>query len=219
VQTPPDHSDRAPAPIAEVILHLKEVYPNARTELSWENPLQLLVATMLSAQSTDVRVNQVTKGLFEKYRIAEDYAAADVRSLEEEIHPVGFFRNKARSIKGMARALVEEHGGEIPRTIPELVALPGVGRKTANVVLGNAFGIDEGVVVDTHVRRLAGRLGLSKEHDPEKVERDLLKIVPEGERTLFSHLLIFHGRRVCKARKPDCPSCVLSHVCPSAFKV
>jgi endonuclease-3 len=219
VQTPPDHCERSPAPIAEVILLLKEAYPNARTELSWETPLQLLVATMLSAQSTDVRVNQVTKGLFEKYRTADDYAAADLRSLEEEIQPVGFFRNKARSIRGMARALVEEHGGEIPRTMPELVALPGVGRKTANVVLGNAFGIDEGVVVDTHVRRLAGRLGLSKEHDPEKVERDLLKIVPEGERTLFSHLLIFHGRRVCKARKPDCPGCVLNHVCPSAFKV
>ena len=198
---------------------MKEEYPGARTELDWENPLQLLVATMLSAQSTDVRVNEVTKRLFEKYRTAEDYAAADLRGLEEEIHPVGFFRNKARSIKGMARALVEEHGGEVPRTMPELVALPGVGRKTANVVLGNAFGIDEGVVVDTHVRRLSNRLGLSGEHDPEKIERDLLRIVPEGERTLFAHLLIFHGRRVCKSRKPDCPGCVLNHVCPSAFSV
>ena len=195
---------------------MKEEYPDARTELNWENPLQLLVATMLSAQSTDVRVNEVTKRLFKKYRTAEDYAQADLGSLEEEIHPVGFFRNKARSIKGMARALVEDHGGEVPRTMSELVQLPGVGRKTANVVLGNAFGIDEGIVVDTHVRRLSNRLDLSSEHDPEKIERDLLRVVPEGERTLFSHLLIFHGRRVCKSRKPDCPGCVLNHVCPSA---
>ena len=217
MRVPPDNPDRPPAPINEVITQLKEHYPDARTELRWGDPLQLLVATILSAQSTDVRVNQVTKGLFQKYRTAEDYAAADLERLEQEIHPVGFFRNKARSIKGMARALVEEHGGEVPRTMPELVALPGVGRKTANVVLGNAFGIDEGVVVDTHVRRLAGRLGLSEEREPEKVERDLLKIVPEAERTLFSHLLIFHGRRVCKSRKPDCPGCVLNHVCPSAL--
>jgi endonuclease-3 len=195
---------------------LKEEYPDAGTELNWENPLQLLVATMLSAQSTDVRVNEVTKRLFEKYRTAEDYAQADLGSLEEEIHPVGFFRNKARSIKGVARALVEDHGGEVPRTMSELVRLPGVGRKTANVVLGNAFGIDEGIVVDTHVRRLSNRLGLSSEHDPEKIERDLLRVVPEGERTLFSHLLIFHGRRVCKSRKPNCPGCVLNHMCPSA---
>ena len=215
----PDHPERSPAPIGEVISRLKKEYPDATTELNWENPLQLLVATILSAQSTDVRVNEVTKGLFEKYRTAEDYATADLGRLEEEIRPVGFFRNKARSIRDMARTLVEGHGGEVPRTMSELVRLPGVGRKTANVVLGNAFGIDEGVVVDTHVRRLAGRLGLSNEHDPEKIERDLLKIVPEGERTLFSHLLIFHGRRVCKSRKPDCPGCVLNDICPSAFKV
>ncbi len=214
---PAEYTDRPPAPIAEVIARLKEAYPDARTELVWENPLELLVATILSAQSTDVRVNEVTKGLFEKYRTAEDYAQADLRNLEEEIRPVGFFRNKARSIQGMARALVEKHEGEVPRTIDELVALPGVGRKTANVVLGNAFGIDEGVVVDTHVRRVSGRLGLTEHLDPEKIERDLLGIVPEKERTLFSHLLIFHGRRVCKARKPDCPDCVLNHVCPSAF--
>jgi endonuclease-3 len=202
-----------------VVTCLKEVYPDATTELNWENPLQLLVATILSARSTDVRVNEVTKGLFEKYHTAEDYAAADVDRLEKEIRPVGFFHNKARSLRDMARILVEEHEGEVPCTMPELVRLPGVGRKTANVVLGNAFGIDEGVVVDTHVRRLASRLSLSKEHDPEKIERDLLRIVPEAERTLFSHLLILHGRRVCKARKPDCPGCVLNHVCPSAFKV
>lgn len=214
-----DRPERSPAPIAEVISRLEEEYPGARTELDWENPLQLLVATILSAQSTDVRVNEVTKGLFENYHTAQDYAEADLGRLEEEIRPVGFFRNKARSIKNMARALIEEHGGEVPRTMAGLVALPGVGRKTANVVLGNAFGIDEGVVVDTHVRRLSNRLGLSRERDPEKIERDLLEVVPEGERTLFSHLLIFHGRRVCKARKPDCPGCVLNHVCPSAMKV
>jgi endonuclease III len=205
--------------MGEVIPCLKEAYPDARTELVWEDPLQLLVATMLSAQSTDVRVNEVTKGLFLKYRAAEDYAEVDLDRLEEEIRSIGFFRNKARSIKSMARALVEEHEGEVPRTMGELVALPGVGRKTANVVLGNAFGVDEGVVVDTHVRRLSNRLGLSKENDPEKIERDLLEIVPEEERTLFSHLLIFHGRRVCKSRKPDCPSCLLNHVCPSAFRI
>ena len=212
------HPERSPAPIDEVIPCLKEAYPDARTELVWEDPLQLLVATMLSAQSTDVRVNEGTKGLFLNYRTAEDYAEADLNRLEEEIRAVGFFRNKARSIKSMSRALVEEHEGEVPRTMGELVALPGVGRKTANVVLGNAFGVVEGVVVDTHVRRLSNRLDLSKENDPEKIERDLLEIVPEEERTLFSHLLIFHGRRVCKSRKPDCPNCILNHVCPSAFR-
>src|ERR687884_527580 len=184
---PTNPPELSPAPITEVISRLKKEYPDAKTELDWENPLELLVATMLSARSTDVRVNEVTKGLFEKYRTAEDYAAADLERLEEEIRPVGFFRNKARAIKGMARTLVEDHGGEVPRTMPELVALPGVGRKTANVVLGNAFGIDEGVVVDTHVRRLSNRLGLSKENDPERIERDLLEVVPEEERTLFSH--------------------------------
>ena len=219
MRTTTDHSERSPAPIGEVVARLKEAYPDARTELDWENPLQLLVATILSAQSTDVRVNQVTKGLFERYRTAEDYAGADPLLLEEEIRSVGFFRNKARSLMGMARALIEEHGGEVPRTMEELVRLPGVGRKTANVVLGNAFSVNEGVVVDTHVRRVSGRLGLTAHHDPEKIERDLLKVVPEEERTLFSHLLIFHGRRVCKSRKPDCPECVLNHVCPSAFEV
>jgi len=214
-----DHTERPPAPVGEVVSYLKEEYPEAQTELNWKNPLELLVATMLSAQSTDVRVNEITKELFEKYRTAEDYATADLEQLEEEIRPVGFFRNKARSIRDMARTLVEERGGEIPHSMPELVRLPGVGRKTANVVLGNAFGVSEGVVVDTHVRRLSNRLGLSGERDPEKIERDLLGVVPEEERILFSHLLIFHGRRICKARKPDCSRCVLNHVCPSAFKV
>ncbi|HEX2182793.1 MAG TPA: endonuclease III [Rubrobacteraceae bacterium] len=207
------------APISEVITRLKREYPDADTELNWENPLELLVATMLSAQTTDVRVNMVTQTLFEKYRTAADYAGADPAELEEDIRPTGFFRNKARSLQGMARALLERHGGEVPRTMDELVALPGVGRKTANVVLGNAFGVDEGVVVDTHVRRVSTRLGLTEQKDPEKIEVDLLQLVPEGERALFSHLLILHGRRVCKARKPDCPECVLNDVCPSAFRV
>jgi endonuclease-3 len=220
LRTTANYSEERPsAPVGEVIERLKEAYPDARTELSWEDPLQLLVATILSAQSTDVRVNLVTRGLFEKYRTAEDYAEADLEVLEEEIRSVGFFRNKARSIQGMARVLVEKHEGEVPRTMEELVLLPGVGRKTANVVLGNAFSVNEGVVVDTHVRRVSGRLGLTGHHDPEKIERDLLSIVPEEERALFSHLLIFHGRRVCKSRKPDCPGCVLNHICPSAMRV
>ena len=213
--------DKSPARLAatavEVTTRLKREYPEAATELDWRTPLDLLVATMLSAQSTDVRVNGVTKTLFKRYRVASDYAEADPEELEDEIRAVGFFRNKTRALRGMGRALVEEHGGEVPRTMEELVRLPGVGRKTANVVLGNAFGVDEGVVVDTHVRRLSNRLGLSHERDPEKIERDLLKLVPEDERTLFSHLLIFHGRRVCNARKPDCPNCILDDVCPSAY--
>ena len=204
------------APISEVVPRLEREYPDARTELAWKNPLELLVATILSAQTTDVRVNQVTRELFEKYRTAEDYAAAEPARLEEDIRPTGFYRNKARALQGMARALLERHGGEVPRTMAELVALPGVGRKTANVVLGNAFGVDEGIVVDTHVRRVSTRLGLTEESDPEKIEQDLLQVVPKEEWTVFSHLLILHGRRVCKARKPDCPDCVLNDVCPSS---
>ena len=209
-------SDQNAAPISEVLNRLKAEYPGATTELHWTNPLELLVATILSAQTTDVQVNQVTEGLFEKYRSAMDYAEADPSELEEDIWPTGFFRNKARSLQGMACALVEDHDGEVPRTMSELVALPGVGRKTANVVLGNAYSVDEGVVVDTHVKRLSNRLGLSSEQNPEKVERDLMRIVPREDWTIFSHLLILHGRRVCKARKPDCPGCVLNDICPSA---
>ena len=208
---------KSAAPISEVIPRLKREYPDARTELDWNNPLELLVATILSAQTTDVRVNQVTKTLFDKYRTAEDYAAADPTELQKDIRPTGFYRNKARALQGMARALLERHGGEVPRTMAELVALPGVGRKTANVVLGNAFGGDEGIVVDTHVRRVSNRLGLTEEKVPEKIEKNLLQVVPEEDRTIFSHLLIFHGRRVCKARKPNCSGCVLNDVCPSAF--
>jgi endonuclease-3 len=195
---------------------LKAEYPDARTELDWSNPLELLVATILSAQTTDVQVNRVTESLFSKYRTAEDYADSTPDELEEDIRPTGFYRNKARSLRGMASALVEEHGGEVPRTMSELVALPGVGRKTANVVLGNAFGTNEGIVVDTHVRRVSGRLGLTEGSDPVKIEQELMRLVPEEDWTIFSHLLILHGRRTCKARKPDCPNCVLNDICPSA---
>jgi endonuclease-3 len=199
-----------------VVTRLKAEFPDARTELDWKNPLELLVATMLSAQTTDVQVNRVTQTLFAKYRTAEDYAHADPTELEEDIRPTGFYRNKARSLLNMADALVEEHGGEVPNTMQELVALPGVGRKTANVVLGNAFGVDEGIVVDTHVRRVSGRLGLTENKDPVKIEQDLMKVLPVEDWTVFSHLLILHGRRTCKARKPDCPNCVLNDICPSA---
>jgi endonuclease-3 len=206
----------SPAPAPEVVARLKSEYPDARTELDWTNPLELLVATMLSAQTTDVQVNRVTQSLFAKYRTAEDYAESSPEELEEDIRPTGFYRNKARSLRGMASALVEEHGGEVPRTMQELVALPGVGRKTANVVLGNAFSLDEGIVVDTHIRRVSRRLGLTQNQDPPKIEQDLMKIVPREDWTVFSHLLILHGRRTCKARKPDCPNCILNDICPSA---
>src|SRR5918998_2542104 len=206
------------APVEETIARLKSAYPDARTALDWSSPLELLVATILSAQTTDVRVNSVTPDVFAKYPTAAAYADADLTELEEAIRPTGFFRNKAKSLQGMAHALVEEHGGEVPRTMEELVALPGVGRKTANVVLGNAFSIDEGVVVDTHVRRVSRRLSITEHQNPEKIERDLLEVVPEEERALFSHLLIFHGRRVCKSRKPNCSACILNDACPSAFE-
>ena len=207
---------RSPAPAPEVVARLKAEFPDARTELDWKNPLELLVATMLSAQTTDVQVNRVTDSLFAKYRTAEDYAHADPTELEEDIRPTGFYRNKARSLRNMADVLVDEHGGEVPSTMQQLVALPGVGRKTANVVLGNAFGVDEGIVVDTHVRRVSGRLGLTENKDPVKIEQDLMKVVPQEDWTAFSHLLILHGRRTCKARKPDCPNCILNDICPSA---
>jgi endonuclease-3 len=207
------------APAEETIERLKSEYPGAKTALDWKNPLELLVATILSAQTTDVRVNAVTPTLFARYPTAADYAAADPTELEEDIRPTGFFRNKAKSLRGMARALVDDHGGEVPRTMEDLVALPGVGRKTANVVLGNAFSIDEGVVVDTHVRRLSNRLGFTTHNDPEKIERDLMQTVPKRDWTVFSHLLILHGRSVCKARKPACSDCVVNDLCPSAFKV
>jgi endonuclease-3 len=195
-----------------------KVYPEAHCELNFSNPLELLVATILSAQCTDKRVNMVTPALFKKYRTARAYAEAPREALEKEIQSTGFFRAKARSLRSMAADLVAKHGGKVPATMEELTALRGVGRKTANVVLGNAFGLNEGVVVDTHVRRLARRLGLTKHADPEKIEADLMKLIPRSEWAVFSHWLIWHGRRRCFARKPDCDGCEVQHLCPSAFK-
>jgi endonuclease-3 len=195
---------------------LRQAYPGSRCALGHETPLELLVATILSAQCTDKRVNEVTPGLFRRYPSARHYAEAALGELEREVQSTGFFRNKARSLKGLGLALVEEHGGEVPRTMAELVRLPGVGRKTANVVLGNAFGRNDGIVVDTHVGRLSKRLGLTREDDPVKVERDLMALVPKKSWTLWSHLLIDHGRAVCAARKPACDRCVLAPHCPSA---
>jgi endonuclease-3 len=202
--------------IGPIIRKLKKQYPEARTALDHRDPLQLLVATILSAQCTDARVNMVTKDLFKKYHSATDYADANPEVLEQEIKSTGFFRNKTKSIIGMAQALVGEHGGEVPASMDELTALPGVGRKTANVVLGNAFHIDEGIVVDTHVRRIANRLKLTSKSDPVKIEQDLMKIMPRRDWTVFSHLLILHGRQICPARKPKCEICPVSELCPSA---
>lgn len=201
--------------IQPIIRRLSTRYPEAATALEHANPLELLVATILSAQCTDARVNLVTKALFQKYRSAEDYANANPAEFEQEIKSTGFFRNKTKSILGMAQALVERHGGEVPTSMADLTALPGVGRKTANVVLGNAFGIDEGVVVDTHVKRISNRLKLTNKTDPVKIEQDLVKIVPKRHWTLFPHLLIHHGRQVCTARSPKCEICPVADLCPS----
>lgn len=200
----------------EILSRLTEEYPDANCALIHDNPFQLLVATILSAQCTDKRVNMVTPALFERFSTPAAMATADLTELEEIIRTTGFFRNKARSLKGLGQALVADHEGQVPSTMAELHALPGVGRKTANVVLGNAFGIDEGVVVDTHVQRLSGLLGLSFQKTPEKIELDLMDLVPRDSWTLWSHLLILHGRNVCKARRPLCDQCVLLDLCPSA---
>jgi endonuclease-3 len=206
----------APDRIKPIIRKLKRRYPDATTALRHRSPLELLVATILSAQCTDARVNMVTKDLFVKYRTAQDYADANPEEFEQEIKSTGFFRNKTKSILGMAQGLVERHDGEVPASMEELTALPGVGRKTANVVLGNAFGIDAGVVVDTHVKRIANRLGLTTKNDPEKVEQDLMQLLPRAEWTVFPHLLILHGREICSARAPACELCPVNDLCPSA---
>ncbi|MCP5520382.1 MAG: endonuclease III [Verrucomicrobiales bacterium] len=198
-----------------IIDALKRAYPDAHCELVHRNPLELLIATILSAQCTDKMVNQVTPGLFQQYRSPADYAAASQEQLEQAIQRLGFFRNKAKSIRACCARLIEQHEGEVPRTMDDLQALDGVGRKTANVVLGNAFGINEGVVVDTHVARLSTRLDLTREKTPEKIERDLMKLVPREDWTLFSHWLIWHGRRRCSARKPDCAGCEIKGLCPT----
>lgn len=195
---------------------LRKAYPDAHCELDYQSPLQLAVATILSAQCTDKRVNMVTPALFARFPTAAALAAAGQSDVEELIKSTGFFRNKAKSIIGMAKAVVAKHGGEIPHTMDELFALPGIGRKTANVILGNAFGINEGVVVDTHVARLSNRLGLTRETDAVKIELALMPLFPKSSWALLSHLLIWHGRRVCDARKPRCADCVLRRICPSA---
>ena len=197
-----------------VFRRLRKAYPDAKCALDHSSPLELLVATILSAQSTDKMVNTVTPKLFAKYRTAADYARSPRGVLEKEIHSTGFFNAKAKSLRSMGAAVAAEHGGRVPDTMAALVALPGVGRKTANVVLGNAFGKDEGFVVDTHVGRLARRLGFTRQDDPVKVESDLNAIVPKGRRTLGAHLLIFHGRQICTARKPACPDCPVFDLCP-----
>jgi endonuclease-3 len=204
---------------AAVCKILARTYPDAHCELDYTNPLELLIATILSAQCTDKRVNIVTKELFRVCRSAEDYVALPQEQLEDLIKTAGFYRSKAKNIKACCKDLVEKHGGEVPRTMETLTALAGVGRKTANVVLGNAFDINVGVVVDTHVQRLSARLGLTKHTDPVKIEQDLVKLIPQDRWTLFSHWLIWHGRRRCYARKPDCPGCELKEICPSAGKV
>lgn len=204
------------ARVRKIIARLQRAYPDSTCALHHRSALELLVATILSAQSTDARVNMVTPALFAKYRSAEDFAAADPAALEREIHSTGFFRNKTKSIIGMAQALVERHGGQVPDTMDELVELPGVGRKTANVVLGSWFGKNEGIVVDTHVQRLATLLGLTKQTDAVKIERDLMALVPRAKWTWWSHTLILHGRRVCIARRPKCAECVVNRLCPSS---
>ena len=202
------------ARLKKIITALDRVYPEAHCELDHRSPLELLVATILSAQCTDKRVNLVTGKLFKKYRSAADYANAPLAKLEPAVKSTGFFRNKAKNIQACCRKLVERHGGKVPRTMEELTQLDGVGRKTANVVLGNAYGINVGVVVDTHVARLSQRLGLTQQKTPEKIESELMSLVPQKQWTLFSHWLIWHGRRRCAARKPDCLNCEIKKLCP-----
>lgn len=209
-----ENKDTTTARAKRILAALQQVYPNAHCELNFSNPLELLIATILSAQCTDKRVNLVTAELFKKYRSAADYAAAPVAELEEAIRTTGFFRNKAKSIKTCCQALIQQHGGQVPQTMEALVQLGGVGRKTANVVLGNAFNRNYGIVVDTHVARLAQRLGLTRQTDPAKIETELIPLVPQTQWTLFSHWLIWHGRRRCYARNPDCPNCELRVLCP-----
>ncbi len=200
----------------DIVSKLKRMYPKAKCSLDFTNPFELLIATMLSAQSTDVRVNIVTKSLFRKYPNPQAFASATQPEMERDVRQTGFFRNKAKAVIAASKAIVEKHGGQVPRTMEELTALPGVGRKTANVVLGNAFNMQVGIVVDTHVTRVSGRLGLTANVDPVKIEQDLMKLIPQKEWTVFSHRLIQHGRQICIARKPKCRECRLNELCPSA---
>lgn len=211
---PRESTEQKKARVTKIIAGLRKAYPDAHCELDHSNPLELLIATILSAQCTDKRVNIVTPQLFKKYRTAQDFADARIPELQDEIKTTGFFRNKAKSIAKACRNIAEKHGGKVPHTMEELIALGGVGRKTANVVLGNAFNINTGVVVDTHVSRLSQRLGLTKEKAPEKIELALMNLVPQDQWTMFSHWLIWHGRRRCYARTPDCPNCEIKSLCP-----
>ncbi|TME11570.1 MAG: endonuclease III [Chloroflexi bacterium] len=208
----------SPEQVRAILAELRRLYPDARTSLNFSNPLELLVATMLSAQSTDVLVNRVTADLFKKYRRVEDYATVSQEELEKDIQSTGFYHSKAKNIRAAAQRIMTDYGGEVPRRMEGLVTLPGVGRKTANVVLGNAFGIVEGIVVDPHVGRLARRFGWTTNEDPVKVEQDLMRIIPRKDWLDLSHILIFHGRAICRARKPLCAQCRLVHLCPSAFR-
>jgi endonuclease-3 len=201
----------------KIIELLEKEHPDAKVALHYSNPLELLVATVLSAQSTDETINKVTKTLFKKYTKPEDYANADLKELEQDIRSTGFYHNKAKNLQNSAKMLVEKYNSKVPKTMEELVKLPGVARKTANIVLANAYGVVAGVAVDTHVRRLAQRLGLSENDDPNKIEQDLMNIVPKDKWMRITDLLIFHGRRVCTAKKPNCAGCVLNKICPSAF--
>jgi endonuclease-3 len=203
--------------VTRIIDLLEKEHSNARIALNHSNPLELLVATMLSAQCTDERVNNVTKTLFKKYRQAEDYANADLKELEQDIKSTGFYRNKAKNLKACSKMLVEKFNSKVPKTMEEILELPGVARKTANIVLSNAYGVVEGIAVDTHVRRLAQRLGLTENDEPNKIEQDLMRIVPRDKWMRFTDLIIFHGRRVCVAKKPKCEACTVSKLCPSAF--
>jgi len=203
--------------VLKIISLLRKEYPDAKCSLNHSNPLELLLATILSAQCTDERVNIVTADLFRKYRRPEDYVNVPRLELEADIRPTGFFRNKAKSLQGACQMIIEKYGGRVPNKVDELLSLPGVARKTANVVLGNAFGIASGVVVDTHVSRLSQRLGITENKQPEKIERDLIEVVPKKDWIDFSHLLIYHGRRVCKARAPQCGDCVVEKLCPSSL--
>jgi len=212
-QSQPSVAERERA--ARVVATLRDLYPDAKCSLDFTTPLELLVATVLSAQCTDERVNVVTKRLFQQYRSAADYADADPETLEQDIKQTGFYRNKAKHLREAGQMLVERYGGEVPRTMAELIELPGVARKTANVVMGNAYGVVEGVVVDTHVGRLARRLGLTESEDPVKVEQELMALLPQSDWLDLSHLLIFHGRALCQARKPLCDACALATLCPT----
>jgi len=207
-----------PKRVAAILAKLDEAYPAATCELKHDNAFQLLISTILSAQCTDVRVNQVTLELYKKYKSPQDFAYANPAELEKEIRPTGFFRNKTKSIIGASKGLIEKFGGEVPRTMEEILTLPGVARKTGNVVLGTAYGIASGIVVDTHVQRLSSRLDLTRNEDPKKIELDLMAIIPQNKWIQFSHQLIWHGRRVCFARKPNCAACNLEKLCYSKDK-